>query len=102
MKIGGWIARVFLCRLLFLREENLAPLNVGPAIRSGLQSERERPGPVQVVAEDDFVHHANRVHLSIQPLRLTLRAVTASQTTEALRTRAATVDDMNRKTKTIH
>jgi M6 family metalloprotease-like protein len=52
---------------LLLPEENLAPLRtLGAAIASGLESEGEWSGPVQVVAEDDFVHHASRIHFSMQ------------------------------------
>ena len=52
---------------LLLPEENLAPLRtLGAAIASGLESEGEWSGPVEVVAEDDFVHGASRIHLSMQ------------------------------------
>jgi M6 family metalloprotease-like protein len=52
---------------LLLPEENLVPLRtLGAAIASGLESEGEWSGPVEVVAEDDFVHGASRIHLSMQ------------------------------------
>ena len=52
---------------LLLPEADLAPLRTLPdEIASGLESEGNWTGPVEVVAEDDFEHHTSKIHLSLE------------------------------------
>ena len=52
---------------LLLPEASLAPLrSLDVEIASGLESEGDWTGPVEVVAEDDFEHHTSKLHLSLE------------------------------------